>query len=122
MGKQSPKKNMELLQMTADALRELAPNTAFGGLKLADFEPFVNTCEQDRANLVDNENEGKALIVTRDTNDDIALAKRELIINGIIGDPNFGPNSPLYEACGYVRKSERKSGLTRKKKKVEPSK
>lgn len=121
MAKQSPKKNMELLQMTLDALRELAPTTTFGGLKLDDFEPTVNTCEQDRQNLVNHANEEKVLLATRDANDDIALAQRELIINGIIGDPNFGPNSALYEACGYVRKSERKSGLTRKKKTPESS-
>lgn len=113
---------MELLQTTLDALRELAPTVVFGGVKLSDFEAVTNTCEQDRQNLVDHANEEKVLLATRDTNDEIALAQRELIINGIIGDPNFGPNSPLYEACGYVRKSERKSGLTRKKKKEEPPK
>jgi hypothetical protein len=32
----------------------------------------------------------------------------------VTGDPAFGPDSSLYEAMGYVRKSERKSGLTRK--------
>jgi uncharacterized protein YeeX (DUF496 family) len=29
------------------------------------------------------------------------------------GDPNHGEDSPLYDALGYVRKSARKSGLTR---------
>jgi hypothetical protein len=32
----------------------------------------------------------------------------------VLGDPAYGPDSALYEALGYVRKSERKSGLTRK--------
>lgn len=35
--------------------------------------------------------------------------------NGVTGDPEFGDDSALYGAMGYVRKSERKSGLTRKK-------
>ncbi len=43
------------------------------------------------------------------------MEKSTLVVNGIIGDPNFGPDSDLYEAMGYVRKSARKSGLTRKK-------
>jgi hypothetical protein len=35
-------------------------------------------------------------------------------VNSVRGTPGFGPDSPLYRALGYVRKSERKSGLTRK--------
>jgi hypothetical protein len=35
---------------------------------------------------------------------------------GVAGDPAYGNDSPLYGAMGFVRKSEKKSGLTRKKK------
>ena len=44
-----------------------------------------------------------------------------LMVNGVKGDPDFGEDSDLYEAMGYVRKSERKSGLTRKKKTPPPA-
>ncbi len=115
MANQNPKKSIDLLEMTASALREFAPDTAFGGVKLADFEPTVEVCRTDRQNIVDHDNAGKGLIVKRDNNDAEALAKRELIVNGVIGDPNFGPDSALYEALGFIRKSERKSGLTRRK-------
>jgi hypothetical protein len=37
----------------------------------------------------------------------------------VVADPTEGANSALYEACGYIRKDNRKSGLTRKK--VEPA-
>ncbi len=37
------------------------------------------------------------------------------VVNGVKGDPAFGEDCDLYEAMGYVRKSERKSGLSRKK-------
>ena len=33
---------------------------------------------------------------------------------GIVGDANYDDNSDLYEACGYIRKREKKSGLTHK--------
>jgi transcriptional regulator with XRE-family HTH domain len=36
------------------------------------------------------------------------------VIKGVVGDPNYGDDSNLYEAMGYVRKSERASGLTKK--------
>lgn len=37
-----------------------------------------------------------------------------MAVKGVVADPNFGDNSALYEAMGYIRKSDRKSGLTRK--------
>ena len=39
----------------------------------------------------------------------------EMIKNGVVADPLFGDDSALYEALGYIRKSNRRSGLTRKK-------
>ena len=38
---------------------------------------------------------------------------------GVAGNPDFGNDSPLYGAMGFVRKSEKKSGLTRKRKPTE---
>ena len=43
----------------------------------------------------------------------------DLIINvgeGVRGHDDYGSDSPLYGGMGFVRKSQRKSGLTRKKK------
>ena len=37
-------------------------------------------------------------------------------MKGVVGDPAFGDNSDLYDAMGYVRKSDRASGLTKKSK------
>jgi hypothetical protein len=37
------------------------------------------------------------------------------VVNGVRADPEEGDDSALYEAMGYTRRSERKSGLTRKK-------
>ena len=41
--------------------------------------------------------------------------QRSKVGMGIAGDPAYGNDSPLYGAMGFVRKSEKKSGLTRKK-------
>lgn len=43
----------------------------------------------------------------------------DMIVNvgeGVRGHDDYGSDSPLYGAMGFVRKSQRKSGLTRKKK------
>ena len=39
------------------------------------------------------------------------------IRSGVSGHKDYGEDSPLYGSMGFVRKSERKSGLTRKEKK-----
>ena len=52
--------------------------------------------------------------VTRDEKVAALAAKTALVINGVIGSPDYGPDSDLYGAMGYVRKSQRKSGLTQK--------
>ena len=54
------------------------------------------------------------MINSREDADQVSLAKAAMIVAGVVGDPSFGPDSSLYEAMGYTRKSERKSGLTRK--------
>ncbi|MBP6002808.1 MAG: hypothetical protein KA746_05190 [Pyrinomonadaceae bacterium] len=38
---------------------------------------------------------------------------------GVAGSPDYGNDSPLYGAMGFVRKSEKKSSLTWKKKPTE---
>jgi hypothetical protein len=52
-----------------------------------------------------------AAINARDAADADSLAKIQLVVKGVAGDPAYGEDSALYEALGYVRKS----GLTRKK-------
>ncbi|HEY0458709.1 MAG TPA: hypothetical protein VGC97_06110 [Pyrinomonadaceae bacterium] len=43
-------------------------------------------------------------------------ALEQNVVKSIAGDPKYGDDSDLYEGTGHVRKSEKKSGLTRKKK------
>jgi hypothetical protein len=42
--------------------------------------------------------------------------------DGVEGHADFGNDHPLYDAMGFVRSSDRKSGLTRKKGDPEPDK
>lgn len=82
----------------------------------ATFETQVNKSLAPRQRLVELADEEIEQQTLRETEDGVTLKNIELIVAGIIADPEFGSDSALYEACGYVRKSERKSGLTRKKK------
>ena len=51
----------------------------------------------------------------REEADEAFLDKAQLVVNGVLADPTEGDDSALYEAMGYTRKSERRSGLTRKR-------
>jgi hypothetical protein len=72
--------------------------------------------DDDDAAIADLEAELK---MKRDVRDDKYVAlneKRSKVGLGVAGSADYGNDSPLYGAMGFVRKSERASGLTRKTK------
>lgn len=95
---------------------EKAPSAIFGGMTLAQFDEAVKPSLAAREKI----ETGKEMIDTgtneRLDADVVSNEKVQLVVNGVKGDVAFGENSDLYEAMGYVRKSERASGLTHKKK------
>lgn len=76
------------------------------------MKPSFDTREALRA--LESQTQSKQ--IERDAADAESLRRVQLVVNGVIGDPEEGPDSDLYAAFGYTRKSERKTGLTRKKK------
>jgi hypothetical protein len=113
-----PEENIKKCETTLNAVSEIAPDSNFGGYKAAGFETKVQAMRDVRAEIDDLEAQLSAARARRDEVDAEGLEAERLVVNGIIGDPNFGPDSPLYGASGRTRKSDRKSGLTRKKKTV----
>lgn len=103
------------------ALRNLAPDKTFGRITLAEFEAQIAKSEAPRADLERIDDEKKAAEAKIEFEDKITMKMCDKIKNGVVDDDDFGDDSALYESLGYVRKSERKSGLTRKNKKGEPS-
>ena len=70
----------------------------------------------DAAPIADLESELK---MKRDVRDDKYVAfndKRSKVGLGVAGNLDYGNDSPLHGAMGFVRKSDRSSGLTRKTK------
>lgn len=41
--------------------------------------------------------------------------KTKMIVKAVVSNRNYGDDCALYEAMGYIRNSERKTGLTRNK-------
>lgn len=112
MGK-SPKKNEEQLDRILTAWKTLASEVEFGGMTADQFEAFIAPSKTTRAKIITLENQLAQAINDREAADEVSLAKAALVVAGVNGNPAFGPNSSLIEAFGYIRKSERRSGLKR---------
>ena len=100
--------------------QELAAAKSFGGMTLPQFQAAVADSLGTRTQIEQLQQQLTAALDQRDDADRTSLEKIQLVVNGILADPTEGPNSSLYEAMGYTRKSERASGLTRKKKTPTP--
>jgi hypothetical protein len=110
----NPKSNEEKLRRVTDAWERLAPEKSFGGMTLAQFKAATEPSRATRRELEELEARKKQLQADRDHADDVMLSKVQLVTNGVLADPDEGADSALYEAFGYIRESERQSGLTRK--------
>ncbi len=94
--------------------KEQAPSAVFAGKTLADLEAAI--AAHTEANL-EVDKTGKALSSALKTRGDQNAALNELlqvIVRGVAGHADYGDNSPAYRAMGFIPRSERASGLTRK--------
>jgi hypothetical protein len=98
-----------------NAWETLAPDKSFGGMTLAQFQAAAQPSRAAHDRIDDLEDQLKQAITDRETADEAFLDKAQLVVNGILADAAYGDDSALYEAMGYKRKSDRKSGLTRKR-------
>ena len=110
----SPKDTQSKIEKVRNAWKTLASNKSFGGMTYDQFEAATAPSFTTRQQLEENDDERTQLLAARGAADDVSLAKLSLVINGVAADPEFGDDSGLIEAMGRTRKSERKSGLTRK--------
>src|SRR4051812_39141026 len=90
---------------------EQAKDVEFNGLKKADLDADLAEAAALEVEIAKDEAALKAKKDRRDNKYKEADAKRVKIGKGIAGHKDFGEDSELYGSCGFVRKSDRKSGL-----------
>lgn len=112
----SPKDTGALLKAISDAWEKLAPAKKFAEMTLAEFKAKVQPSFDARTAIDALDTQMLKAIDDRDDADKVSVPAAQLVVNSVKGDPAYGDDSALYEAMGYVRKSERKSGLTKAKK------
>jgi hypothetical protein len=116
MAKSRPKENEERMERIINAWENLASDKSFGGMDLNQMKEAAQPARDARDEIDDLEDKLAAAMVKRDQADEAVARKLQQVVNGVLADPDFGKDSALYEAMGYTRASERKSGLTQKKK------
>ncbi|WP_309384644.1 hypothetical protein [Cerasicoccus frondis] len=110
----SYQKYHERMRAILSAWTQLAPEESFGGLTLAEFTAKFQAIEDAKAQV-----DQRKLQLASDRQAYSLLLRGErdslrLISNSVCGNPAYGDDSPLYRAMGYVPRSERASGLTRR--------
>ena len=112
----SPSAVADQFETIANAWKDLAPTKNFGGLTLDQYKTVVQPSLDARDGIKTARVQHTDALMRRFNSDNAANNATLLVVNAIKGDPTEGEDSALYEACGYVPKSKRKSGLSRKAK------
>lgn len=94
----------------------VAKDVRFMNIAQEQYQAAIDECDAEDARVAEIE---ARLRDVKDGRDDkyrnlntMSVKVRE----GVEGSPDYGDDSPLYGSMGFKRKSERASGLTRKKK------
>ena len=109
-------KVIEKLEDTEDSWEINALSAKFYGFSLEQYKAEVQLSREDREMVASLKQQLQAAMIKLKDRDKKNLKLERNIVKAIAGDVNYGDDSALYEAFGFVRKSQRKSGLTRKKK------
>jgi hypothetical protein len=89
--------------------RQYAPESAFAGFTLDQFEAESIKPLEVRAQMREARTTLAGLKLERDKTDETYMQMLVAVANGIRADlQNFGPDSPLYRSLGYIPRSERK--------------
>lgn len=113
---QNPKLTTEKLSRLEQAWQDLAAEKSFGGMTLTEFKAKAQPSLDAREAVQVAVTQMVDATTRRQAADVETLQLVQLVVNSIKGDPELGDDSALYEAAGYVRRSERRSGLSRKAK------
>ena len=112
----NPTKLMDKFMTIKDAWTDLAKDVKFAEQSAAEYAAEIQKSQTVRDEISDLENQLKQKMMERDALDEANWQLSQLVVLSVAGNPKFGKNSALYERMGYVATSERRSGLTRKKK------
>jgi len=120
MGKvRTPKDALTRVTGVTKAWETLRPNKSFGGRTLDQFKEIVKPSYDARDEIAELEGRMQAAMARRDAADVVSMQASQHAVQSVRGDPEEGEDGELYAAMGFVRKSLRNTGLTRRRAKEE---
>jgi hypothetical protein len=111
----SAKKALAKINGVTHAWSKLRADKTFGGLSLEQYQLAVKPSHDVRSDIAESEVRLQSSHARRVTVDEASLKIVQRVINAIKADPDEGDDGELYVAMGYVRKRDRSTGLTRRK-------
>lgn len=105
-----------LLRLTRvlGAWRDQAPGDEFAGMSLEQFEGMLEEVEAAKTEIGIQTSELRAAVKKSRLMERMAYDRSVDVVLAMRSHPKHGGDSTLVRAAGFVTKSERRSGLTRK--------
>ncbi len=91
-----------------------AKDTSFYNISFEEFSSQTEPSIKCRSEIGKHRQQIETHILERIIADEKSNELIQNVVSGVKGDVNFGVNSPLYKAMGYIPKAEKSSGLTTK--------
>jgi hypothetical protein len=118
--KMNPAEVDRRLDQSMHAWESACPGQPFAEMTLEQFKQTRQLCLDAKAKLAAAEAQWQAARKERNTLYESAVEQLQLVVNSVKGHPKYGENSAVYTAMGYVPKSERASGLSRRRARPAP--
>ena len=109
-----PKKIEDILTNAIHVWSTMRPGKSFAGMTLAEFQAEMEPSLAARRAVVEAEAALRAARVHRDNADLLSLRTVQRVVAGVVADKDEGCDGAVYSALGFVRRSERASGLHRR--------
>jgi len=113
-----PKATYDKLVLLTSSWSRLRPTKTFGGMTLEQFVEETRAVHEVRTQLAEAEARVLDLRQRRTTLDATASEHMKRIVRGVLADRDEGEDGELYAAMGFIRRSDRSSGLTRRRTKT----
>lgn len=115
MATYSTKKGHERLERFEDSWETNAPDeTEFGGVTKTGLKAVRTASDAKKDEIALAEAVVKRLKIEHKNIIKDGMEQCDFVVDAVVGDRRFGPDSALYAGFGYIRESERKKGGGRK--------
>ena len=115
----SSRKTLDRFELFLHAWAKLRPGKTFAGLTLEQCTALIQPCRDVRAEIAESDLRLQSANARKATADSDFEKVLQRVINAVKADPEEGDDGDLYEAMGFVRRSVRGTGLTRRRKEQE---